>query len=357
MNGPLNDRYLGSSALRSAFAAPALTLGQWPTPIERIVHPTLGEVLVKRDDLAGFGGEGRSGVKARKLEGLLAYMQARGLRSLRMPLGNITNLGPSLMAEAAKLGIDVHLDLVDDPPLSAATRQALHSGYAGISRLHGPSYVAAALRLGGSLVRDRLARKPSICVPPSPAHPSAIIGMARGYLEMARRAKEQYGTLPSAVYLASASGTSVAGLALGEALGRAAGDPPVKIVAVQVVPEPLRLWLPVLFAWTVRYLRPARIPFPRCEVVAWPRHTVYGRFNREHEAICARVDTDFGLTIDPVYGAKAWDVMEHAEQHKSGHTTETRKGAAGPTAPARPPLFWHCGFTPKWRQLAEELRV
>lgn len=337
--------YLSSSVLRSAFGAPPLALGRWPTPLESIAHPSLGQVLVKRDDLAGFGGEGRSGVKARKIEGLLAHMQAKGLSTLRMPLGNITNLGPALMAEAGKLGIDVRLDLVDDPPLRPATRQAIHSAYADIARLHGPSYVAAAMRLGGSLVRDRLTRKRSICVPPSPAHPSAVIGMARGYLEMARRAKEEFGGLPSAIYLASASGSSVAGLALGEALGRAAGDPPVRIVAVQVVPEPLRLWLPVLFAWTLRYLRPARIPFPKCEVVAWPKHTVYGRFTSAHEAICARVETGFGLTIDPVYGAKAWDVMEH--------------GALDDGAPpsSRPPLFWHCGFTPTWRALAEELRL
>uniref|UniRef100_E6QWM7 D-cysteine desulfhydrase n=1 Tax=mine drainage metagenome TaxID=410659 RepID=E6QWM7_9ZZZZ len=329
-------------SLCAALSPPHHPLGQWPTPLECICHPELGRVLVKRDDLAGFGGEARSGVKARKLEGLLGHMQAEGLTALRMPLGNITNLGPALIAEARKLGVEVHLDLVDDPPLRPETRQAVHSGYAaGIARLHGPSYMAAAFRLGGSLLRDQLARQRSLCVPPSPAHPSAIVSMARGYLEMARQAKEQFGVLPDAVYLASASGTSVAGLALGEALGRAAGDPPVRIVAVQVVPEPLRLWLPILFAWTVRFLRPARIPFPRCEVVAWPNHTVYGRFSATHEAICARVENSYGLTIDPIYGAKSWDVMERMPTGDTG----------------RPPLFWHCGYTPNWRALAEELRL
>lgn len=332
---------LSSSLLRAAVGPARQPLGQWPTPLECIAHPALGRVWIKRDDLAGFGGEARSGVKARKLEGLLEHMQARGLNVLRMPLGNITNLGPALVAEAGRRGITVHLDLVDDPPLRSEARQAVHRGYAGIARLHGPSYLGAAMRLGGSLLRDRLARSRSLCVPPSPAHPSAIVGMARGYLEMAGRAKEQFGTLPGAIYLASASGSSVAGLALGEALGRAAGDPPVRIVAVQVVPEPLRLWLPLLLAWTVRYLRPARIPFPRCEVVAWPRHTVYGRFAPLHEAICARVEDSYGLAIDPVYGAKSWDVMECMPPRQDG----------------RPALFWHCGFTPTWRALAGELRL
>ncbi len=344
MHDSFRDEYLNSLELRRAFSAPPLTLGKWPTPLECINHPSLGRVLVKRDDLAGFGGESRSGVKARKLEGLFMHMQSNGLNTLRMPLGNITNLGPALMAEAGKLGIDVHLDLVNDPPLPKTTRQDIHSAYTDIAKLHGPSYISAAIRLWSSLLHDRLKSKRSICVPPSPAHPSAIIGMARGYLEMAQCAKEKFGGLPGAIYLASASGTSVAGLALGEALGRAAGDPPVRIIAVQVVPEPLRLWLPILFTWTQRYLRPARIPFPKCEVVAWPKHTIYGRFTKAHETICARVETDFGLIIDPIYGAKAWDVMEHSALN-------------GQISSSRPPLFWHCGFTPTWRALAEELRV
>lgn len=316
-------------------------LGKWPTPLETIRHPALGQVLVKRDDLSGFGGEARSGVKARKLEGLLAHMQASGLSVLRMPLGNITNLGHVLISEATKAGISVHLDLVDDPPLRPETRREVHRGYAEVAQLYGPSYLAAALRLAGWMTRDLVIGTQSLCVPPSPAHPSAVIGIARGYLEMARQSKEQFGTLPGAIYLASASGASVAGLALGEAIGRATGDPPVSIVAVQVVPEPLRLWLPILFRWVLRYLQPQRIPTPRCRVVAWAKNTKYGRFSQDQERICARVQDAFGLTIDPVYGAKSWDVMESMSV---GHTE-------------RPPMFWHCGYTPTWRALAGELRL
>jgi 1-aminocyclopropane-1-carboxylate deaminase/D-cysteine desulfhydrase-like pyridoxal-dependent ACC family enzyme len=279
-------------------------------------------------------------VKARKLEGLLGYMRARKLTRLRMPLGNITNLGAALIQEASALGIEVKLDLVDDPPLRLSTREALHRRYVDHATLLGPSYAVAALRLGWHHFSDRLVQQPSLCVPPSPAHPSAIAGVARGYLEMARQSKRQFGTLPGTVYIASASGTSAAGLAIGEALRRTAGDPPVRIVAVQVVPQPLRLWLPVLFAYTAPFFRPALTPRPTVKVVTWREHTVYGRFNASHEAICERVEHRFGLTIDPVYGAKAWDVMERMP------ALDIR----------RPPLFWHCGYTPNWRELAPELR-
>jgi 1-aminocyclopropane-1-carboxylate deaminase/D-cysteine desulfhydrase-like pyridoxal-dependent ACC family enzyme len=335
------DRRGTSSAIDRIQSLPVHCLGQWPTPLESIDHSSLGRVLVKRDDLAGFGGDARSGVKARKLEGLLGHMHGNKLRRLRMPLGNLTNLGTGLIEAAAVLGIDVKLDLVNNPPLLAATRETLHRRYVGHATLSGASYVAAALRLGVHHLRDHLSGKPSLCLLPSPAHPSAILGMARGYLEMAKQSKKQFGILPGTVYIASASGTSVAGLALGEALCRALGDPPVRIVAVQVVPEPLRIWLPILFASTVRFLRPARTPRLRVEVVSWPEHTVYGRFAATHEAVCHRVESKFGLTIDPVYGAKSWDVMERTPVLRDN----------------RLPLFWHCGYTPNWRELAPQLRL
>src|SRR5689334_12747302 len=84
---------------------PSVVLGTWPTPLEQVEHPGLGPLLVKRDDLAGFGGAARSGVKARKLEGLLSHMVERRQRRLVMPLGNITNLGFDLVRAARELEI------------------------------------------------------------------------------------------------------------------------------------------------------------------------------------------------------------------------------------------------------------
>src|SRR5213595_2891098 len=105
-------------SIERILAMPQLSLGNWPTPLESVTHRTLGQVLVKRDDLAGFGEERRSGVKARKLESFLAYLEGRGVDLLTMPLGNITNLGGDLARVASTAGIELSLLIANDPPLS-----------------------------------------------------------------------------------------------------------------------------------------------------------------------------------------------------------------------------------------------
>src|SRR2546426_8367343 len=86
-----------SQEAKDAIAAisrwPVVTLGCWPTPIEQVRHPEFGELLVKRDDLAGFGRCGASGVKARKLEGFLGYLCQNKYDEVIILLANLTNLG------------------------------------------------------------------------------------------------------------------------------------------------------------------------------------------------------------------------------------------------------------------------
>ncbi|MER8766880.1 MULTISPECIES: hypothetical protein [unclassified Mesorhizobium] len=323
-------------------APPLHRLGEWPTPLQRYDHSTLGPILVKRDDLAKFGGEARSGVKARKLEGLLEHMVGRKLDTICMPIGNLTNLGPDLVRVARGLGITVRLLIVDDPPLPPDLRQATHALYAGSATLCGPNHAAAALKLGMTAVGYRLRGKRALSVPPSPAHPSAVLGTVRGYLEAMDQSLAQFHQLPRVIYLASAAGSSIAGFAIGEALMRGAGHPSVRIVAVQVGPEPLRLWLPLLIAWTRRAARLGDLPRCQVSVIARGRHAVYGRFDSGHIRLCERVEEVFGLKIDPIYGGKSWDVMESEE---AGVNED------------RPPLFWHCGYTPAWRDFAAELSL
>ncbi len=63
-----------------------------------ILHPRLGRVLIKRDDLTGFVSEGRSGVRARKLEGGRTSAKLRDqMGVLTMPVGLFD---PTTMADS-----------------------------------------------------------------------------------------------------------------------------------------------------------------------------------------------------------------------------------------------------------------
>jgi 1-aminocyclopropane-1-carboxylate deaminase/D-cysteine desulfhydrase-like pyridoxal-dependent ACC family enzyme len=327
-----------SEDIERLLVPPRVVLGTWPTPLERIEHPGIGTVLVKRDDLAGFGGEARSGVKARKLEGLLSHMVERRQRRLVMPLGNITNLGFDLVRAARALDISVRLLIADDPPMPREHREAIFASIRENVVLLGHSYAGAAARLALAGVAGLWRRQ--VIAPPSPAHPAAIAGAARGYIEAMQQAEAITGELPGSVYVATAAGSTVAGFALGEVLMRAAGAPRVEVVAVPVAPQPVGWWVPALVAWTARYLKVAEPrPGVALSVATEPRHAVYGRFDAGHVATCEAVEAAYGFTIDPIYGGKSWSVMEERE---------TARRDAG----RRPPLFWHCGYTPNWQDYA-----
>jgi 1-aminocyclopropane-1-carboxylate deaminase/D-cysteine desulfhydrase-like pyridoxal-dependent ACC family enzyme len=321
---------------------PTVVLGRWPTPIEKIHHPKLGSILVKRDDLSGFGRDGRSGVKARKLEGLLGYMRAAGLNAFYIPLGNVTNLGFDLLALARREGIDLKILVVDSPRLPLPLRVKLFAGIEEHVQFVGPSRALALLRLSRLWLSSRLKGGRPLAVLPSPAHPSAVVGSARGFIEMARQCVEAGEPLPRSVYVASAAGSTAAGFILAAAALRASGFPRIRIVPVQVVPESLNISLPVLLYWTWRFMRfPGRPPLDGFSVAKLTGNLTYGRFNHGLERTCAEVLDNFGITIDPIYGAKSW------------HAMETLEDGDGDRESDRPPLFWHCGYTPDWQLFSE----
>jgi hypothetical protein len=275
-------------------------------------------------------------VKARKLEGLLAHFKGSGTSRFVMPLSNITSLAFDLVCAAATLDIDVRYFIVDDPPLPPEQRRSIFMPIAGNATLVGASYPAAAARLLGALIRGWPNGPRTMIAAPSPSHPTAIAGVARGYIEAMRQAQAAEGSLPRTVYVAAASGSTAAGLALGEALMRVAGAPLVEIAAVQVVPQPISLWLPWLVRWTAHYWKLG--PLPRLETLAVikdPRHTQYGRFDDRQEETCRRVADQFGISIDPIYGGKCWTILEERERARSSEW---------------PALFWHCGYTRNWRE-------
>jgi 1-aminocyclopropane-1-carboxylate deaminase/D-cysteine desulfhydrase-like pyridoxal-dependent ACC family enzyme len=325
------------NAVRAISCWPAVTLGCWPTPIEYIRHPALGELLVKRDDLAGFGRCGTSGVKARKLECFLGYLCQRKFDEVIILLANLTNLGHDIVPALEQLGIRSRLLLVDDPPLDLSQRKLLFKDLPGRIEFLGSNSLAAVCRLGVAALESRMAGVRSIAVLPSPGHPSAVIGAARGFLEMTQQLQSAEKPLPSAVFIAAAAGTTVAGFVLAQSLLRAAGIARIRVIAVPVGPYRLEYWLPVLLFWTRRTLALRhRLPPADFRILRLQRNMTYGRFDNYLEDVCARVSDTFGFTIDPIYGAKSWSAME-----------EHLRSMAPPRE--NPIMFWHCGYSPDWQ--------
>lgn len=328
--------WLESHDMERLQCLPIVPLGTWPTPLEQVSDPRLGALLIKRDDLAGYGGDTRSGVKARKIEGLLAYMRDKDLKKLTLPLGNITNLGPELIRTAQNVGIEVDLMITNLPTLPDSVRENLFAPIRPHVTFFGRSSIGATTRLLGRAVQSKLTKNRTLVVPPSPAHPVSMAGTARGYFEAMSQCLHQTGTLPSCVYVASASGSTVAGFIIGEALMRAAGAPPVRIVAVTVSEEPIQFWLSWFVKWTIGYFD-LQIPrTPKVNICRVPENLAYARFSTVHTDICEHVIGTHQIKIDPIYGAKSWLALE---RHEAG--SQTAKDG-------RIPMFWHCGFTPNW---------
>jgi len=78
-----------AAARERLLAALRVTLGCWPTPLERLCGPAAAGLSVKRDDLSRWG---RGGAKARKLEHLMGHLRAEGYTDVVTVTGNVTNL-------------------------------------------------------------------------------------------------------------------------------------------------------------------------------------------------------------------------------------------------------------------------
>lgn len=317
---------------------PAIPLGKWPSPLETVNHPEIGKILVKRDDQSGFGRDGRSGVKARKLECMLAHVSKKGMNALFMLLGNVTNLAYDIVPIAQKAGIEIKILISDEPPLPQSVRDELFADIREHVEFCNTSIISAFYRLAGHWFRSRRKGKKTMAVLPSPAHPSAMVGAAKGFLEMIKQCEEKGEELPRAVYIASAAGTTACGFILAEAALRASGYPKIPIIPVQVVPYPLNLTIPFLLFWVWKFLHFPGLPsLDGYSLVKVKENTQYARFGSKLKETCKRVFDDYGLELDPIYGGKCWQTMESRE--KGGSQDESR-----------PLVFWHCGYTPDWQE-------
>lgn len=322
-----------SVEIEALLAFPRYELGRWPTPIDEL-ETEHGTTLVKRDDLSGLG---RGGAKARKIETLIGHMLATGHDELVTFAGNITNLGHDLLPPLESARIRATLLVVDEPPAARPLREELFAEILDEIHLLGPSRARAAATAVRAYVRGRRAGRRPLVVLPGASHPAAVVGNACGFIELVRQLEADGRSLPDVVFVTAATGNTLAGFLIAENALRATGRPPIAIVGVQVHSSPLRAQVLALQRWTERFLGlTSHVPHGRVRVDSSQLHGGFGSYPESLASMCERLRRDVGLAIDPIFGGKTWAAMEAFR----------RCGGDAATV-----LYWHCGYTPEWREL------
>ena len=320
---------MASSDLGRLLNAPRVELGDWPTPISHLAYPDTPGILIKRDDLSGYG---RGGVKTRKIEHLIGYMRAHDHQEFITVVANITNLAHDVVPVLAEFGIRSEIFVVDEPPLSPEVRREAFAGLGPDIHLLGPSPPYAAYRMMVAALSSSQRKGRPLIVLPGLMHPAGVAGNAAGFLEMVSQVRASRGALPSTVFITVSSGTTLAGFLVAENALRRDHGAPIRIVGVQVYPGRARLRILGLIRWTERFLGlKGRVPAERIEVVSSELYGGFGNYTKEHARLCDSVQTDASITIDPIFGGKTWSVMESCISRGMDD---------------RPVLYWHCGYTP-----------
>jgi D-cysteine desulfhydrase family pyridoxal phosphate-dependent enzyme len=188
---------------------PRVSLAQLPTPVEelprlseRLAGPTL---LVKRDDQTGLA---TGGNKARKLEFLVADALAQGADTLVTQGSSQSNHCRQTAAAAARLGLSCVLLLRGNEPSGPSEANLL------LNRLLG-----ARLRFGGVSLDEagkdlrREGRRPYL-IPTGGSSPTGVAGYVAATEELFQQLEET-GRLVDTIVVATGSGGTQAGIALG----------------------------------------------------------------------------------------------------------------------------------------------
>lgn len=310
-----------------------LHLGRYPTPISELVHASeaaglpRGSLFAKRDDLTSdlYGGN-----KVRKLERLLDEARSRGARRI-VTIGAVGShhvIATALFGRNEGFEVDAVLaPQADTPHAQAVARVGATLGftpypvssYAGVP-------LAVARRLGGG----------AYLISPGGSSVTGSLAYADAGLELARQIAAGECPRPARIVVALGSGGTAAGLLVG--LERAGllvgseGQPPVELVAVQVVDPPFasaaatlslalaiqrRLGTKLSRALITRMSQALRIP----------RGYLGGGYGSPTVAgiEATRLAALDGLVLDPTYTAKTFAAaLDEARSHKT----------AGPV------LFW-----------------
>lgn len=291
-------------------------LATLPTPLVRARR--LEGLYLKRDDLTGFAGAGH---KARPLEFIVGAALAGDCDVLVTGGGPRSNFCPAAAAAANATGIDCELVLYGDeradrhPNLSLALACGANVRWTGDpDRASVDSAVVAA---GAEL--EAAGRRP-YTVPRGGAVAVGTVGMVVAAEELAAQLDEA-SVEPEVVVVASGSGTTCAGLAVGT--GVCGGGWRVVGASVSRPVDRARNEIAALADQCASLLGVETGPFELVDARG-PGFGVPSEAGDRAASVALRAE---GLLLDPVYTAKAFAVvLDLIEQ-----------GTAGPI------VFWHTG--------------
>jgi D-cysteine desulfhydrase family pyridoxal phosphate-dependent enzyme len=307
-------------------AMPRVRFAALPTPIEalpRLRAKIGGPILqVKRDDLTGLG---LGGNKTRKLEYVLAAAQANGAKTLISVGAAQSNHCRQTAALAARYGLGCIL------VLSGQADQPQTGNYLA-DTLFGAEIVWCSRAERESVLQQTFqaawdaGRRPYL-IPLGASTPIGTLGYVNAFEEVV-----QQGDLPDWMVVASSSGGTQAGLALGARIFA----PKVKVLGISIdnAEHALQTVVANLANEAADRLRtPERLTAEDIRVNADYLGGGYGVVGEpELEAIRLFAELE-GLLLDPVYTGRA----------AAGLLDLIRKGYFKPEEKV---LFWHTGGTP-----------
>ncbi len=307
------------------------------TPITRIGHlPSLQpaqhelEVYLKRDGLLGQIGQRSTslygGNKLRKLKYIIPHAASTSAQSISTTGSEGSHHVLSTLSVCQWLGIDCHVALTPQTHSehSRLIYQQIKQRATSVTSIsdHRETYQEDILHWR--------AQRESYMIPTGGSSPLGVYGMIEGVIELIEQIHEGEIPIPQRIYIAAASGSSLAGLLLGLSMywPKTYGDAP-QVRAIRVAPAHL------INRKKVRRLYKA-VSLTLHHSLAPPPFELISRYLGEGYALSTPGSVHAlewgkrqGVILDPTYTAKAFHALVHQEQEG---TDALQPG---------PLLFWH----------------
>jgi len=285
-----------------------ISLGTFPTPVERLEHMGHESLWIKREDLSSSV---HGGNKVRKLEFTLAEARRTGRRTVMTMGGLGTNHGLATAIFCEQLGMATRL-LLYDQPVTRQVRETLL-----LLHRHGAELRSYDTLLGAAVAMytsQRVLNPRAYVLDSGGSSPLGTVGVVNAMFEL--RAQVDAGLMPEPDYIFCPLGSSgtMAGLSLGGILaGLRSQVIGVRVTLDHVGPVPIANKGTVK-ALMHRTLALLRRDSPEVPAVRLPEQQVldgyfgdgYGHATPAGRDATARALELEGLRLDPTYTAKTF---------------------------------------------------